>query len=197
MDTREEQRTPDAGLLGCDREVFAQVWGRVRPQGDGPVEPAAEPGPCQGEGETAPAPMVPAELGGTAGQSGRRLQGLTLDCLTDAAAYRDLARRTRRAVSGLQALAQRKTHQAKRLSTAYFLLTGVRYWPKEVTPVEPPEPFFPALRQRFLTEGRRRETLDRLARETEEPNLRELYLDLALETGEMVRAVRTIVERET
>lgn len=197
MDMREEQRTPDAGQLGCDREVFAQVWGRVRPQGDGPVEPAAEPGPCREEQETAPASMALVELGAAVDTDSRQLQGLTLDCLTDAAAYRELARRTRRAVSGLQALAQRKTHQAKRLSAAYFLLTGVRYWPKETTPVEPPEPFFPALRQRFLTEGRRRETLDCLAREATVPDLQELYLDLALETGEMVRAVRVIVERET
>ncbi len=197
MDRREDQMTPDAGLLGCDREVFAQVWGRVRPQGDGLVEPVAEPGPCQTQQETAPAPMPPVELGEAMDPDSRRLQSLTLDCLTDAAAYRDLARRTRRSVSGLQALAQRKTHQAKRLSAAYFLLTGVRYWPRETIPVEPPEPFFPALRQRFLTEGRRRQDLDRLARETEAPDLQELYLDLALETGEIVRAVRAIVERET
>lgn len=179
------------GMLGCDREVFAQVWDRVAPGGAGPVEvaPRAE-APARG------AAQGPVSLGED-DQEGGRLQELIRRALSDASVYQELTRRSRRARMELQELAGRKTRQAKRLSAAYFLMTGVRYWPRETTPVNPPESFFPVLRQQFLAEGQQAGELRRDAQGAEEPMLRELYLSLAEEADEVVYTIRLIVERET
>lgn len=182
------------GMLGCDREVFAQIWGRVDPGGSGPVEvapaPADAPGPEEADAQG------PVCLG-QEDMEGQRLQELIRSALSDASIYQGLTRRSRRARQELSELARHKTRQAKRLSAAYFLMTGVRYWPQETTPVNPPESFFPVLRQQFLAERRRREALGALAKETADPSLRELYLSLAEEAGELVYTIRLIVERET
>ncbi len=163
-----------------DRETFAHVWSRVSPRGEGPVE------------------VIPRSDRPEAGpESARQLQELVLTMLTDASVYRDLARRTRRSVAAVTGLGRLKTAQAKRLGAAYFLMTGVRYWPAGVTPVNPPEGFFPALRERFLSEGRLAGTLEALADQAADPDLRELYRDLAQETRELTRTIRMIVERET
>lgn len=201
MEERDRKTGPDAGLLGCDREVFAQVWSRVDPAQGGPVEPVAQEA---GGGEKSvaqsptPAPVAQGvETVGKEDETGRRLQMLVLGLLTDGSVYRDLTRRTRRSTSELQELHQTKLRQAKRLSAAYFLLTGVRYWPKETTPVNPPESFFPALRQRFLAEGRLALQLEAMAGACREEELAELYACLAQETRDIARAIRYIVERET
>ncbi len=162
-----------------DRETFAQVWSRVSPKGEGPVE------------------VIPPADGPDEGADARQLQELVLTMLTDASVYRDLSRRTRRSVAAVTGLGRLKTAQARRLGAAYFLMTGVRYWPAGVTPVNPPEGFFPALRERFLSEGRLAGTLETLAAQAHDPDLRELYRDLARETGELTRTIRRIVERET
>ncbi len=162
-----------------DRETFAQVWSRVSPKGEGAVEVIP---PVDSPGEEA---------------SARQLQELVLTMLTDASVYRDLARRTRRSVAAVTGLGRLKTAQARRLGAAYFLMTGVRYWPAGATPVNPPEGFFPALRERFLAEGRLAGTLEVLSAQAPDPDLRELYQDLARETRELTRTIRSIVERET
>lgn len=176
-------------LATLDREAFAQVWSRVSAQGGGPVE-VLPPASAQSPGE----PQE--QTGERAGDDAQGLQDLVLACLSDASAYRDLNRRTRRNVPELGELKNRKVHQARRLAAAYFLLSGVRYWPQEVTAVNPPEGFFPALRQRFLAEGRRAGELEALAGSAADPELRELYASLARETREMGRVIRLIVERE-
>lgn len=179
------------GMLGCDREVFAQVWGRVAPGGDSPVEVAPQP-----PEQTPQAAQGPVSLGEDHPEGGR-LQELTRRALSDASVYQELTRRSRRARLELNELAGRKTRQAKRLSAAYFLMTGVRYWPRETTPVNPPESFFPVLRQQFLAEGEQAKALRQAAQGVEEPMLRELYLSLAEEADEVVYTLRLIVERET
>ena len=192
-------------LATLDREAFAQVWSRVDAQGAGPVEVV---GP-----DVAPPPQETPEKDGTAQPpQGQILQTLVLACLSDASVYRDLDRRQRRGgprLSGSQAggprsgsvqltdLKNRKVRQAKRLAAAYFLLSGVRYWPQDATPVNPPESLFPALRERFLAEGRRAAELETLAQQATDPDLVELYTSLAQETREMTRTIRSIVEQET
>lgn len=163
-----------------DRETFAQVWSRVSPKGEGPVEVIPRPDGPDGE------------AGGA-----EQLRELVLTLLTDASVYRDLSLRTRRSTAAVNGLARLKTTQARRLGAAYFLMTGVRYWPIRVTPVNPPEGFFPALRERFLAEGRLAGTLEALSAQAVGPDLRELYADLAQETGALPRTIRMIVERET
>lgn len=188
--TRAGEAELGPGMLGCDREVFAQVWDRVAPGGSSTVEvaPKAQVEPA--------ATAEPVSLGED-DREGRRLQELTRRALSDASIYRELTRRSRRARLELNELAGRKTRQAKRLSAAYFLMTGVRYWPRETTPVNPPESFFPILRQQFLAEGEQAKALRQAAQEAEEPMLGELYLSLAEEADELVYTIRLIVERET
>lgn len=185
---------PGPGMLGCDREVFAQIWSRVDPDAQGPVEVALAPA-ALAEPDTA-GEQGPVCLGQDDAE-GQRLQELIRQALSDASIYQGLTRRSRRARQELLDLARQKTRQAKRLSAAYFLMTGVRYWPQETTPVNPPESFFPVLRQQFLSEGRQREALNVAAQKAQDPCLRELYLSLAEEAGESTRAIRLIVERET
>lgn len=201
MEERDRKTAPDAGLLGCDREIFAQVWSRVDPAQGGMVEPLVPTENTTVGPEAPPALEPPAQpmvtMVGEEDETGRQLQALVLGLLTDGSVYRDLARRTRRSVGELQELHQQKLRQAKRLSAAYFLLTGVRYWPREVTPVNPPESFFPALRERFLAEGRLAGRLETLAGVCQVEDLAELYNGLAQETRDMTRGIRYIVERET
>ena len=190
MEERDRRTVPDAGLLGSDRDMFAQVWSRVAPGGSSVIEPVAPAAPSTPE---APESQEPAG----SDRESRQLQELVLVCLTDGSVYRDLARRTRRSVSDLQELYQQKLRQAKRLSAAYFLMTGVRYWPREVTPVNPPEGFFPALRERYLAEGRLSKRLGNMSKDSGDDTLREIYADLSQETQDMTRTIRAIVERET
>lgn len=174
----------------CDPEVFAQVWSRVAPGGDCPVVPTA-PAP---EPQAAPAEpaVVPQE-----DPQGRQLQALILECLNEAAVYQGLTRRSRRSRQELLDLAGRKTRQARRLSAAYFLLSGVRYWPQSATAPEPPESFFPVLRQQFLAERDRANAWKALGEAAGDADLQELYLTLAQEAQELAYTLRLIVERET
>lgn len=182
METSGSAAGPDVGMLGCDREVFARVWSRVSPEGNGLVEP------------TPPEAAVEPEADSPAG---RQLQRLTLNCLEEAATYRQLLRRSRRARGELTQLAGQKLRQAKRLSAAYFLMTGVRYWPQETVRPEPVQSFFSTLRQRFLAEGRMAAELEGLSRETGDAGLAALYRALAEEARELELMIRLIVEKET
>lgn len=174
--------TPDVPSP-CDPAVFAQVWSRVAPGEECPVEPAVP----------APIPAVVPQEDPRAHQ----LQAMVRECLHDAATYRALTRRSRRSRQELTDLAGWKTRQAKRLSAAYFLLSGVRYWPQAATAPEPPESFFPVLRQQFLAERRRTEAWRKLGEQEQDPDLRGLFLTLADEAATLGRTLRLIVERET
>lgn len=158
-----------------DREAFAQVWSRVDPQGTGLVE------------------LTPANLPAPVGPSDAALQELVAECLAGAEIYRALARRSRRTGGELAALRDQKTAQARRLSAAYFIRSGVRYWPRPAAPEG--LGFLAALRERYLAEGRLHARLADLSRTTE-PDLAELYALLTQETAHMVRQVRIVIERE-
>lgn len=162
-------------LAMLDREAFAQVWSRVDAQGTAPVEP------------------VPAAEPTASPQPGTVLQELVAECLAGAETYRALARRHRRWAGEMAALRDQKTAQARRLSAAYFIRSGVRYWPRPDQ--APGAGFLATLRERYLAEGRLRARLESLA-QTAGEDLAELYAQLARETADMARRVRTVVERE-
>lgn len=182
----ETTREAELGMLGCDREVFARVWSRVSAGAECPVEPL-EP-----EAETK---KPEAEEAVESGES-RTLQRLILECLNEGAVYQALSRRSRRAREELSELTRRKIQQARRLSAAYFLISGVRYWPRGSVSAQPPQAFFPVLREGFFFERRMGQVLERLSRESREPELAELYGELAREAGELTYMIRLIVERE-
>lgn len=182
MEERDVNRAPGTPLLGGDA-VFAQVWSRVDPAGKGPIQAVSGPPALA----VLPAPETAAV----------QLQSLVGDCLEGAAVYRALARKGRRSARELQALGQAKLRQAKRLSAAYFLRSGVRYWPAgAVAGPDPRALFFPTLRRQLLDEGRLLRRLEELAAGERDGELQELCAALARETGDMARAVRRIAERE-
>ncbi len=176
LEGRGEQERELARAL--DRETFEAVWSRVCPSGEGPVQVAAL--------AEIPAPETVSA----------QLQALVADCLADAAVYRGLARRGR-AAGTLEKLGRAKTGHARRLSAAYFLRSGVRYWP--VGAVAKPDPrslFFPTLRRQFLDEGGRAVQMEALG-SAGGGELTELCGQLARETRELARAVWRMVEKET
>lgn len=221
MDTTDPRQCGDPGLYGCDRDLFARVWDRVAPENSPvevtppqapPPEPCREdappPEPCHEDsppccpitatgGEDAqPQPEALFCFAGGGGEA-KELQALIVECQSGAALYRRTAGRSHRGRPQLLSLAQTKTHHAKRLGAACFLMTGVRYSPEAALAPPPAGDFFALLRERFLAEQRLAHRLQALGDACQDPCLQELYLSLAQETRDLVRAVRLLVEQET
>ena len=111
-----------------ERDTFARVWERVAPEGgaESPIEvvPVEEYLP--------PLLPLPARQGASGGEeAGRLLQALIRGELEAARQYRAMAagavERRRRTLS---LLASEERGHARRLSAAYLLLSGARYWPE-------------------------------------------------------------------
>ena len=192
-----EQNNLGPGQCGADREVFERVWRRVMPE-DRPdcpftlyseeeqvaVQPAEER-----KAELVP---VPAEQ---SGGDGAVLQAFIADELSDWRTYQTLARRipggNGRALMGVAADERR---HAGRLSAAYFLLSGVKFWP----PAEPEltkEGWMAILRRRYWAERKGAEAYRTAAGHTGDSALRELYLELAGDEEAHAGVIRGILER--
>lgn len=122
------------------------------------------------------------------------LQEMIRHELADWREYQTLARR----VGGhqakvFQALANEEKRHAKRLSAAYFLISGVRYWP-EGEKVTPPTSYLGALRRRFGVEQAGMAAYLAGAEATSDPCLRQLFLDQAKEEWDHACRIRTMVE---
>ena len=202
----EQMPQPGPGLCGSDREVFERVWRRVMETGGGesPVEVVPE-----GQGFSAPVPAVPAPaaprlappdpactihcLGPASARYGEALQQFIQEELGDAATYRALARRGRSG-SRFAALAAQERRHAKRLSAAYFLISGVRYFPDEQALPRLEGTYLGTLRARFQAEQRGEAAYRMAAESCQDPCLRELYLELAEEELHHSRVLREILE---
>ncbi len=160
------------GLLGCDREMFAQVWRRVSPGAGCPVE-------------VAPLTLPPPSPGKT-------LRELVDAHLCDAGVYAGLARANGRGRQRLAGLARKKTAAARRLSGAYFLQSGLRYWPPAAGPGQ--GDYFPALRRQFFRERALAQELSALAQGTEDADLEALYQSLWQDAQEAAKIIRELVE---
>ena len=185
------------GQCGADREVFERVWRRVMPE-DRPdcpftlyseeeqvaVQPAEER-----KAELVP---VPAEQ---SGGDGAVLQAFIADELSDWRTYQILARRipggNGRALMGVAADERR---HAGRLSAAYFLLSGVKFWPP-AEPELPKEGWMAILRRRYWAERKGAEAYRTAAGRTGDSALRELYLELAGDEEAHAGVIRGILER--
>ena len=186
----------------CDREVFERVWRRVMPEDrpDCPFvlpEPPQPPAPAQPP--ALPALAAPAPAGGTAEEGaglGARLQELLDGALAAWRRYQVLSRRSPgEAGRALSALAADEHRHAKRLSAAYFLLTGVRYWPA-VGPAEHGRtPLAPALREGFWAERRAAAGFRAVEAQAEDRFLRELCQELAAAEEEHARRLQGLLER--
>ena len=204
----------------CDQEVFERVWRRVMPEDrpdcpftlgeDAAAPPAVQP-PAAAlpavvhtapAGEQAPSrPVVGEEhdvpcLGASSAVYGAQLQRLIDRELADWRAYQALSRRAQ-GNSGrvLATIAADERRHAKRLSTAYFLISGVRYWPVDRVPNPSPAPFSAALREHFMEEQRGAAAYQTAAAETADPCLHELFLELAGEEDSHAWLLRRVLEQ--
>lgn len=203
----------------CDQEVFERVWRRVMPEDrpdcpftlgeDAAAPPAVQP-PAAAlpavvhtapAGEQAPSrPVVGEEhdvpcLGASSAVYGAQLQRLIDRELADWRAYQALSRRAQ-GNSGrvLATIAADERRHAKRLSTAYFLISGVRYLPADRAAPRLESTFLGTLRARFLAEQRGEAAYRAAAEGCQDPCLRALYLELAQEEQGHSLALRSILE---
>ena len=92
------------------------------------------------------------------------------------------------------ALAGEKKRRARKVSAAYFLIAGVRYWP-EAAPCPPMPSYLGALRRRFGQEQAAMAAYLAGAEATEDPCLRQLFWDHAQENWDQACRVRALVEQ--
>lgn len=185
-----------------DQEAFRRVWRKVMPQedrADCPFTldaPEAPPGPAIQPPIPAPLPAQPTCpplcLGDESAGEGPALLRFLALTLSLEKAYRALARSGRRPLPAR--LAREKTGQAKRLSTAYFLITGQR--PEKPETIEPERLPFPlALRACYRAEQRTAAELIGAVRESRDPCLAELYRELGTQNQTFAGQIREFLER--
>lgn len=194
-----EQNNLGPGQCGADREVFERVWRRVMPE-DRPDCPFT----LYSEEEMEQAAVQPAEEKRTelvsvpaeqSGGDGAVLQAFIADELSDWRTYQALARRipggNGRALMGVAADERR---HAGRLSAAYFLLSGVKFWPPAELELTK-EGWMALLRRRYWAERKGAEAYRTAAGYTGDSALRELYLELAGDEEAHAGVIRGILER--
>ena len=94
----------------------------------------------------------------------------------------------------LSALACDHRMALRRLSAAYFLITGKRYAPKCAAPALPAS-LAMALRQQFVWEQQWERQNTQAAQATADPCLKELYLELAQEGALHAGCIRSLLEQ--
>lgn len=202
-------------LCTCDRETFERVWRRVMADGEPrPIQtdPPADDrvrvrmGEEQQDSEQT-ALVVPRRMqtGGEAdvvclGRGSEQYAPLLQEMIDgkteDMRTYQALARRAGGAgarVLGTMAADERR--HAKRLSAAYFLITGERYQSHNQNGSRPPMELMTGLREQFIQEQRSASAFQGAAQETADPCLRQLYQDLSREDAAHARMIRNLLEQ--
>lgn len=135
-------------------------------------------------------------LGAASAIHGAQLQEFILHEQMDARAYQVLARQapTPSAARILSTMSADERRHAKRLSTAYFLISGVRYLPEERAGVARNLPYPALLRRHFVGEQRGEAAYRAAAAATEDSCLREMYLELAQDENSHAWLLRGILE---
>ena len=199
-------------MRDLDREaVIQRVWKRVMEgrEEESPLVFREDPDPHgslqgeEGEMGVLPAPIPRTQSDFPAGaiflgegtlDMAPLLQEMIRHELADMRGYQALAKRTGGTQARVfQAMAQEEKTHAKRLSAAYFLISGVRYWPEGGKAV-PPTSYLGALRQRFGEEQAGMAAYLAGAEATTDPCLRQLFLELAREEWEHACKIRGLVE---
>ncbi len=199
---------PDPGQCGCDRDVFFRVWDRVMPEEreDCPIT-VERPVPqmqlglerdTQIMGQDSPADDFPSRndvpcLGQNGTDEEEQLQEFIRRELIQSRAYQMLARRGGQGGRLLASLSAGCRYRAKRLGTALFLLSGVRFRPAEQS-VPMPRSYFGALREHFLSEQERGGAYQAAAANCQDMCLQALYLDLADDCASHAGRIRTLIE---
>ena len=199
---------PDCPFV-LDEAAAAQPAAEAASLPEGPAATAAAPGVLsvpamrpampmpmpQEESGCAPEHDVPC-LGAASAVYGAQLQQYIDHELADWRTYQLLSRRaTGTGGKVLSTMAADERRHAKRLSTAYFLISGVRYWPVERPAAALACAFPAALRERFAEEQRGELSYLAAAEEPGDPCLRELYLELAGDENAHAWLLRGILEQ--
>ncbi len=180
----------------CDREVFQRVWDRVMPgeRGECPIvlPPAEEALPAVVTESPEEAPCLC--LGDASAAWGDHLRGFIDQELAGQRRCQQLARRVQgNGGRSLAALAADKRRRAKRLSTAYFLISGVRYWP--AAPGEALlQPVLAQLREEFRDCQRGAAAYRAAGAGTADPCLEELFQECAQECESHAWTIRGVLE---
>ena len=211
----------DAHQLQSDhQEVFERVWRRVMESaGKGAAGAGCGDLPCvcvtagekEGDrGELAPAALSQqpsphrgldfpeggesARLGPGSAAYGKQLQRQIADALESWQLYRYLARRSGGDGRGrmLSAMASEKHKAARKLAAAYFLVSGVRFWPVDRLAAPDIPSYLGSIRRAYLAEQQREQAYLLAGDDTTDTALAELYRDLAELSrghGELLRAI--------
>ena len=126
-----------------------------------------------------------------------RLRRQVMEALEGWQFYRYLARKARAGDARvLNSMAGELHRQARKLSAAYFLLTGLRYWPSELLSAPAIPSYWGALRARHQAE-QRQETAFRMAEDDwDDPDMRELYGALVEDGQRRSRQLRGLLEQD-
>ena len=182
---------------GMERLLEQGAGGEPSAPGTAPAQSApAVPTvlPPDGKRQTGGGNDVPL-LGAASAVYGEQLQAFIVRELADMRTYQALARRAPSAAArALGAMAADERRHAKRLSTAYFLISGVRFWPEQRAAAAAQGALLGALRARFVEEQRGEAAYLAAADATADPCLRELYRDLAGDESAHAWQLRTILE---
>ena len=126
-----------------------------------------------------------------------RLRQQVMEALEGWQFYRHLARRTRGSDARvLNNMAGEMHRQARKLSAAYFLLTGLRYWPSELLTTPAIQSYWGALRQRHQAEQRQEMAFRIAADDWDDPDLQELYGELIEACQNRCRQLRALLEQD-
>lgn len=126
-----------------------------------------------------------------------RLRCQVMETLEGWQFYRHLARRARGADARvLNSMAGEIHRHARKLSAAYFLLTGLRYWPSELLSTPAIPSYWGALRARHQMEQRQEAAYRMAADDWDDPDLLELYAELIEACQHRCRQLRTLLEQD-
>ena len=126
-----------------------------------------------------------------------RLRRQVMEALEGWQFYRYLARKARAGDARvLNGMAGELHRAARKLSAAYFLLTGLRYWPSELLSAPAIPSYWGALRARHQAEQRQETAFRMSADDWDDPDMQELYAEL-IESGQRrSRQLRGLLEQD-
>ena len=194
-----DQQLSERGLSlrPFDPEVFARVWSRVMPdQALSPIQPALPALRSPARAASAPEPYpAPSCLGEGSARYVPQLEALMDQLHAALSSVRQLARRGgARAARLLASLSADQQRQLRRLTAAYFLITGRRYAPKGQGAC-PSGPLSSALRALFQQAQQCAAQAAGLARTvSDDPCLSRLLEDVQDEAQSHAAQIRVLLE---
>ena len=130
------------------------------------------------------------------GEHTARLRQQTLEALEAWQFYRHLARRTRgNTARTLTNMAADQHQLARKLAAAYFIHSGVRYWPSEQLTTPTITSYWGALRQRHQTEQQTELSYRMAMDDAGDDTLAELYGELTESCRTHCRQLRSLLEQ--